>query len=65
MKIIIVIDSVRACVRTSAEDDDFQRLSKGGGMCAAIAFIEFERFYVLVLDVTFFRISLGLLGISC
>ena len=28
-KIIIVINLVCACVKTSAEDDDFQRLSKG------------------------------------
>ena len=35
MKIIIVINLVCACVKTSAEDDDFQRLWKGGGggMC--------------------------------
>ena len=30
MKIIIVINLVCACVKTSAEDDDFQSLSKGG-----------------------------------
>ena len=30
MKIIIDINPVCACVRTSAEDDDFQRLSNGG-----------------------------------
>ena len=29
MKIIIVINLVCACVKTSAEDDDFQSLSKG------------------------------------
>ena len=28
---IIVINLVRACVKTSAEDDDFQSLSKGEG----------------------------------
>ena len=30
-KIIIVINLVCSCVKTSAEDDDFQRLSKGEG----------------------------------
>ena len=29
-KIIMVINPVCACVKTSAEDGDFQRLSKGG-----------------------------------
>ena len=29
MKIIIVINLVCMCVKTSAEDNDFQRLSKG------------------------------------
>ena len=29
MKIMIVINLVCACVKTFAEDDDFQRLSKG------------------------------------
>ena len=29
MKIIIVINLVCACIKTSAEDDDFQSLSKG------------------------------------
>ena len=31
MKIIIVINLVCACVKTSTEDDDFQGLLKGGG----------------------------------
>ena len=31
MKIIIVINLVCVWVKTSAEDDDFQSLSKGGG----------------------------------
>ena len=31
MKIIIVINLVCMCIKTSAEDDDFQSLSKGGG----------------------------------
>ena len=30
LKIIIVINQVCECVRTSVEDNDFQRLSKGG-----------------------------------
>ena len=29
MKIIIVINLVYMCIKTPAEDDDFQRLSKG------------------------------------
>ena len=29
MKIIIVINLLRACIKTSAEDDDVQSLSKG------------------------------------
>ena len=33
MKIITVINPVCACVRTSAENDDFHILSKGGGGC--------------------------------
>ena len=40
MKIILVINPVCTCVRTSAEDDDFQTLSKAGGvMCAPNDFI--------------------------
>ena len=31
MKIILVINLVCMCVKTSAGDDDFQSLSKGGG----------------------------------
>ena len=32
-KIRIVINLVFACVKTSAEDDDFQSLSKGESVC--------------------------------
>ena len=33
MSVIIVISPAHACVRMSAEEDDFQR--EGGGMCAS------------------------------
>ena len=52
-KIIKVTNLVCACVKTSAEDDDFQR---GEGV--------FERFYVLVCHITLVRVSFGQLGIS-
>ena len=37
-KIIIVINLVCACVKTSAEDDDFQRLSRVGGGVVGMVF---------------------------
>ena len=60
MKIITVIKLVYACVKTSAEEDDFQRLSKGEwSVC-----IYLERFHVLVCHITLFRVSFGLLDIN-
>ena len=39
MKIIIVINLVCACVKTSAEDDDFQSLSDGERESVCVCFI--------------------------
>ena len=51
-KIIIVINLVYSCVKTSAEDDDFQSLSKGGGVGGEKEFYIFEllRCYVCTIQ---------------
>ena len=55
MNIVIVINPVCTCVRTSAEDDDFKDFQTGGGggggMCISDVFISLERFYVLVCQI--------------
>ena len=50
-KIMIVINLVCACVKTSAEDVDFQRLSERERETVC-AFISLERFYVSVCHIT-------------
>ena len=49
MKIIIVINLVCACVKTSAEDDDFQSLSKGERECVFYS-LELLRCYVCTIQ---------------
>ena len=70
-----VFNLVCACVKTSAEDNDFQRereREREGErerervcvcVCVCVC-IYLERFYALVCHVTSFRVSFGLLGIS-
>ena len=61
VKIITVINRVCACIRTSAEDDNFPR--EGRGMCVPNDLIwEFLCFGLS--DITLFQVILGLLGIS-
>ena len=48
-KIRIVINLVFACVKTSAEDDDFQSLSKGESVCVFYNF-ELLRCYVCTIQ---------------
>ena len=63
MKIIPVINSVYACVRTPAEDDNCPRES--GGCVHLMTFLKFESLYVLRLsEKGIFQVTLGLLGIS-
>ena len=55
INIIIVIKFVRTCVKTSAEDDDFQSLSKGEGEGereSVCVFYNFEllRYYVCTIQ---------------
>ena len=47
---------VCTCIKTSAENVDFQRLSKGQCMWVCI---QLERFYVLVCHITLFWVRLG------
>ena len=54
-EILIVINSVCTCVKTSAEDDVFERES--WGMCL----FNFRGFYILVCHKTLLRVSFGLL----
>ena len=50
-------------MRTSAENDDFEKTIRGGG--GGYLMILFERFYISVLsDITSFWVNLGLLGIG-
>ena len=79
-KFIIVINLVCACVKTSAEDNDFQRLSKGerdrggggregererrGERESVCVYLTLRGFYVLVCHITLFWVSFGLLGIN-
>ena len=53
-------DCVCACVRTSAEDDNFQ----GGGVGVPNGFIYFEFLYFGLSEKTLFQTILGLIGIS-
>ena len=56
MKIVIVINLVYACIKTSAEDDDFQSLSKGErererereGVCVCVCECVFYNFEYLM-----------------
>ena len=57
--LLLVINRVHACVRTSAEHEDFQR--EGGGMCVPDDFIS-EVFCSGLSDIKLFRVSQGLLG---
>ena len=59
-KIIPVLNSVCACIRTSAEDDNFSR--EDGGCVYIMIIWEFLRFDLL--EKALFQVILGLLGIS-
>ena len=71
-KIIIVINLVCACVKTSAEDDDFQRLLKGEREIErererereCVCLCNLRGFYVLFCHIALFWFSFGLLGIN-
>ena len=54
MKIIIIINLMCMCIKTSAEDDDFQSLSKGERqrVCGCV-FYNFELFRCCVCTVQF------------
>ena len=52
--------------KRSVDGCDFQRLSKGGGGRNALddSYLTLKDLCFVLLDVTLFRVSLGLLGIS-
>ena len=61
MKIILVINPVCACVRTSAKDDDFQKLSREGRECVLLMVLfNLSGFMFQSVRCNIIRISLGL-----
>ena len=61
MKIILVVNHVSACIRTSDEDDNFPR--EGGG-CVYLMLLRIFRFWFIRRRKNLFQLILGLLGIS-